>query len=236
MLLIEKLKKLRQTTSLDESVDKNSTITFKIVISGKNKIDTDDLNFALQNKGTISDIKYIGENTVIIIKIDATDEFLLRVIIKYLIEECDYSVLAIENAGEDSGYSKKVIETANKYLDRYSKNENKISGFVHFYNRKYKFNGKEYNNYADTDNKILADKWAKEMGGLYGAENFYNKYIYNKTSDEFINECDKLVKKGSVITGLKIEGMNKNAKKYKSIIKAIKEKYKLKDEFIKVDF
>lgn len=235
MLLIEKLKKLKQTTSLDESVDKNSTIKFKIVISGKNKIDTDDLNFVLQNKGTISDIKYIGENTIIIIEIDAVDEFLLRVIIKYLIEECDYSVLEIENAGEDSVYSKKVIETANKYLDRYS-NENKISGWVHFYNRKYKFNGKEYNNYADTDNKILADKWAKEMGGIEGAENFYNKYIYKKTIDEFINECDKLVKKGSIITGLKIEGMNKNAKKYQYIIKAMKNRYNVKNEFIKGHF
>lgn len=74
------------------------------------------------------------------------------------------------------------------------------------------------------------------MGGLDGAENFYNKYIYKKTIDEFINECDKLVKKGSIITGLKIEGMNKNAKKYQYIIKAMKEKYKLKDDFIKIDF
>lgn len=30
--------------------------------------------------------------------------------------------------------------------------------------------------------------------------------------------------------------MNKNAKKYQYIIKAMKEKYKLKDEFIKIDF
>ena len=125
-----------------------------------------------------------------------------------------------------------------EYLDNYSNGkENKISGWVHFYNKTYKFSKEDgYNHYGDTNNIELSTRWAKEDGGVNGPENFYSVYIYNKTNDEFLKECEDLVKKGSEIVGFKTLGRNKNAKKYQYIIKAMKNRYNVKNEFIKGHF
>lgn len=212
-------------------------LIFKVRIYGEHKISRDNLGFAMNENGSISDIEYNEGNTFITLEIGAVDKYLLKVAIKNLTEDCDYNILGIENIGNKNKYSEEAIEMANKYLDNYNNGkENKISGWVYFYNKTYKFPKKGYNHYGDTNNVELSTRWAKEAGGINGPENFYSVYIYDKTNDEFLKECEDLVKKGSEIVGFNTLGRNKNAKKYQYVIKVMKNKYKLKNEFIKGHF
>lgn len=227
-------KKSSKINPLNEAEDEKY-LAFKIEIYGKQKIENRQLGFAMNEDGGISGTEYKGGNTFITLEINPKEAYLLKDAIYSLTEDWDYNILNIEYIGnEKNKYYKKAIGLASMYLKEIENNkENKISGLVYFYNKKYKFTGKEYSHYGDISNKELSNRWSKEMGGTEGPEDFYEVYISGKTDDEFLKECEDLVKKGSKIVGFQTSGNNKMAKKYSKVIKYMLNKYKVDNKFIK---